>query len=149
MSAWRQKAITCRWRPVAARKGHWTSKFKRSTDEDRTSPDGIKHDSVGEMKRWCKLSLLQREGFITELERQIKMPLILPNGVPITTRKGISKKTGKPIGGRTIVFTLDFRYRNADGVVVNEEYKGFMAEDAALKLSVVEAIYGIDITIKR
>lgn len=134
-----------------ARKGHWTKNFKRATTEERTSPDGIVHDSVGEMKRWCRLLLMQREGFITELERQVPMPLVLPNGVPVLAlmKSKKSKKTGRVniSGGKVINFKLDFRYRDVDGNVVHEEFKGHMDEEAALKLAVVQAIYAVQIVI--
>lgn len=137
--------------PTKARAGHWTSKFKRASVEERTSPDGIVHDSVGEMKRWCRLLVLQSEKFIYDLERQVPLPLILPNGVPVLSlkKKKRSKKTGKlnESGGKQINYKLDFRYRDQFGTLVHEEFKGHMDDEAALKLAVVQAIYGITITI--
>lgn len=134
---------------------HWTAQQfgGRKPKEERTSPDGIEHDSAGEMKRWCRLQMLQREGLISDLERQIAFPLTFHDGTPLRTLRGVSKKTGKPTGGRPITFNLDFSYVNLGlpnhprGVKVYEEFKGFMAEDAALKIAFVEARYGIQITI--
>ena len=134
-----------------ANRQHWTGNFKRKPKEERTSPDGIVHDSFGEMQRWCRLQLMQREGYITELERQVSMPLVLPNGLPVLSLKKVkrSKKTKRlnESGGTIINFKLDFRYKDADGAVVYEEFKGHMDEEAALKLAVVQAIYGIQISI--
>lgn len=136
------------------RKNHWTANFKKKSKAERTSIDGSNNASSGEMKRWHRLQLLEREGYITDLEREVPFPLTLPNGNSVRTVRRISKKTGKPIGGRIVVYKLDFRYRvlkaingHEPGAIIHEEFKGFMAEDAALKISMVEAIYGITIYI--
>jgi len=134
-------------------KRHWSSNYKRAAKIERTTRDDITHDSAGESRRWARLCEYQRLGFIDNLERQVKLPLVLPNGNPVLTRIRMSKKTGRFVGGRIIIYKLDFRYRNIalteydHGQIVHEEFKGMMTKDAALKIAVVEAIYGIKITV--
>lgn len=137
------------------RKGQcWSKQTRQATKEECTSPDGISFDSMAEMRRWCKLKLLESQGAISQLERQVKIPLLLPNGRHVLTAKGISTRTGKPIGGRPMHYLLDFRYldvrgymHGTAGALIHEEFKGYPTPEAKLKMSVVEAIYGIEIKI--
>jgi len=137
----------------APMKGHWRTNYKKAPAEECTSDDGIRHDSVAEMKRWNYLRTLQAAGYISNLERQIPMNLILPNGVEVLSlkRRKKSKITGKIThpGGTLIKYKLDFRYVNKFGMVVHEEYKGHLTPQAELKLAVVQAIYGIQIHIAK
>jgi hypothetical protein len=42
-----------------------------------TDADGIKWDSHGEARRWAELQLLERAGQIRNLERQVRIPLVV------------------------------------------------------------------------
>lgn len=118
----------------------WFHKFGASRPEERTTTDGIRFDSKAEMARWNQLCALASGGHIRDLERQVKFPLVLPNGTVIKTRS-----KGFP-NGRACVYKLDFRYFDTRaGMVVHEECKGFDDEAARLRRAVVEAIYGIRI----
>lgn len=132
-------------------KGHWKSNYKAVPKEMKISPDGLSHHSVAEKDRWVHLLTLQQAGYISELERQIPMNLVLPNGVEVRSlvRRRKSKKTGKVTfpGDKLITYNLDFRYRNKAGTIIHEEYKGHMTEKDELKLAVVQAIYQIKIHI--
>ena len=46
--------------------------------------DGITFDSVKEGQRWCELRLMQRAGYIRDLERQVKFVLIPVQKDPAT-----------------------------------------------------------------
>lgn len=86
--------------------------------------DGIKFHSKGEAKRWAELKLLERAGQISNLERQVKMPLAAW-GNPIT------------IGH----FVVDFRYIE-HGVYCYEDWKGYIPDLSAWKLKHFRAQYG-------
>lgn len=48
----------------------------------RVTVDGVTFDSVGEAARWAELKLLERAGHIRNLERQVRVPLVV-NGVKV------------------------------------------------------------------
>ncbi len=91
--------------------------------------------SQGEAKCWLRLKLLERQGEISELERQIRIPLLAYN-----------LATNSPVEFAT--FVLDFRYREREGQRVNLEYKprSGMSYDALLKIKAAESM-GIPITL--
>lgn len=92
-----------------------------------TYADGMRFHSKAEAERWQVLSLKQRMGLISDLTRQVEMPLVI-NGT----------KIGK--------FTADFTYREAGELVV-EDSKGFYDTAARLRIKVAEACYGIKVRI--
>jgi hypothetical protein len=83
--------------------------------------------SSGEAKRWAALQLLERAGEISELRRQVDVPLV----------------TVDQFGNvrQWATFVADFSYL-ADGVRVIEDFKplGAMTPDAALKIRCAEAM---------
>jgi hypothetical protein len=48
----------------------------------KTTPDGIRHASTAEARRWEVLKMLERAGGISRLERQVTFPLMV-NGIQI------------------------------------------------------------------
>lgn len=84
--------------------------------------------SRGEAAEWASLLLLQRQGIISELERQVRIPLLT-----------IHHDTGKPV--EWAVFVADFRWKDADGNRIVAEYKpkSGMSYDAELKIRCCEA----------
>lgn len=118
----------------------WHQNVKRSPAAARTSEEGFVFDSKAELGRWNVLKLLQRAGEISSLMRQRQFPLAF-NGVPVKIRS-----KGYP-NGRACVYTVDFVYFNASGVAVYEEFKGHDDDASRLRRAVVEALYGIEITV--
>ncbi|WP_282076322.1 hypothetical protein [Epibacterium ulvae] len=100
----------------------------QGTKRTQTS-DGLWHDSGSEAKRWEQLLLLQRDGAICGLRRQVDIPLWGRDG-PIMTDKGTKQR----------VCRADFIYvDNALGCTVIEDRKGHITEKSALVLSILQA----------
>lgn len=90
----------------------------------RVEIDGIKFSSKKEMKRYCELKVLQREGSVVYFLRQI--PFYLPGGVK---------------------YVCDFLIFYADGRVIYEDVKGFRTSLFNTKKKQVEFLYPITITL--
>lgn len=92
--------------------------------------DGIKFDSIKEANRWIDLNHLQDAGRITNLERQVKIPLWGRDG-PIMTDSGKTQR----------VYVADFRYVDWDlnGVIVIEDSKGMETPEFKLKKAILNA----------
>lgn len=90
-------------------------------------------DSKKEFNRFCELSLLERAGEITGLERQKKYVLI-------------PKQTS---GGKTIErecsYIADFVYRTKNGALVVEDTKGVRTKDYIIKRKLMLFRHGIRI----
>lgn len=85
--------------------------------------------SVTEAKRWASLQLQAHAGEITELERQVRYPLLT-----------VDERTGKPI--EFAVYVCDFRYRivkTGERVIADAKPADKMDPGAQLKLRVMEA----------
>lgn len=95
----------------------------------RVDAEDGKFDSKLEFRRWRELKLLERAGVITELKRQVKIPLILQSKY-----------------GREIAYVADFSYRE-DGKVVIEDTKSEATKTPLyrLKKRLVAEKYGIEI----
>ena len=96
----------------------------------RTVRDGFRFDSIAEANRWSQLRLRELAGEITNLERQVKIPLFGRDG-PIMTDSGKSQRT----------YVADFRYIDWDlnGVTVIEDKKGFETPEFKLKKAILSA----------
>ena len=89
----------------------------------------VSFDSRGEFRQWCVLRNAERAGLITELRRQVRMPLVAEGGVKVGA------------------LVLDFVYCE-DGVVVYGDYKGGAATElASWKMKHFAAQYGCDVVI--
>lgn len=87
------------------------------------SLDGSVFDSRKEARRWGELSLLQRAGKITDLDRQVKFELI-PAQYETYERYGKSGqrlKDGTRLVERAAIYTADFVYTDENGTRVVEE----------------------------
>lgn len=95
----------------------------------RVETEDGKFDSKLEFRRWRELKLLERAGVITELKRQVKIPLIPQSKY-----------------GREIAYVADFSYRE-DGKVVIEDTKSEATKTPLyrLKKRLVAEKYGIEI----
>lgn len=100
---------------------------------------GIIFDSKSEMIRYQELLTLERAGKISDLQHQVKYPLVV-NGRPVLIRS-----EGYP-NGRKCTYTADFVYME-DGKPVVEDHKGFDTNIARLRRAVFTAIYGQEVRI--
>lgn len=98
----------------------------------RTVVDGIKFDSKKEAARWSVLQILQQQGEISSLERQVKIPLWGLHG-PIMTDGGKQQRC----------YIADFRYVDwsKGGEIIIEDVKSgsFRTEVYALKRAILAA----------
>lgn len=122
-------------------KRSWHQNVRRSPPEERTDAAGNVFDSKAELRRWEQLKLLQRAGEISNLTRQQEFPLAV-NGRAVKIRS-----KGFP-NGQPCTYRVDFTYvSEASGEVVYEEVKGYDERESRLRRAVVEALYGIEITV--
>lgn len=105
--------------------------------------NGNTFDSRKEYRRFCELSLLQRAGAITDLQRQVEFELIPAQREPDTVgvRGGIKK--GKVIEQKCS-YVADFVYYE-NGKKVVEDTKGFKTKDYIIKRKLMLYVYGIRI----
>jgi len=91
--------------------------------------DGIRFPSKKEARRWQELRLLEKAGRITNLERQVRIPLHGRNG-PILT------PTGRPMA-----YVADARYVDWDrqGRTVIEDAKGYETPEFKIKRAILAA----------
>ena len=88
----------------------------------RTEIDGYIFDSKREAARYQDLRLLERVGYLTNLELQPKFPLVV-NGKKVCT------------------YQADFRYLTKDGKTVIEDVKGVRTAVYSLKAKLFHALY--------
>lgn len=95
----------------------------------RVDAEDGKFDSKLEFRRWRELKLLEQAGVITELKRQVRIPLIPQSKY-----------------GREIAYVADFSYRE-DGKLVIEDTKSEATKTSLyrLKKRLVAEKYGIEI----
>lgn len=107
--------------------------------------DGMTFDSIKEYRRWCELSLLERAGEITDLERQVKYVIIPAQYAPDTVTARGKIKRGKLLE-RECAYVADFRYQ-MDGETVVEDVKGYKDGQAyalfAIKRKLMLSVHGI------
>ena len=109
-------------KPSFARKGS-RNKFGAK----KTQVGDIRFDSKKEANRWMELQLLERGGEISNLRRQVRIPLIGQHR-PLYTRTG-----------RKMVMTVDFAYVE-DGIEVLEDSKGAWTRDFEVRYAVAIAM---------
>ena len=104
---------------------------------------GYKFDSVRECDRYKELCLLQEAGEITLLEVQPKFPLRCGD-------EDIRIRSDRYPNGRRSSYYADFAYRDErTGERVVEDVKGWDTAVSRLKRAIVEAQYGVQVTIVR
>lgn len=109
----------------------------------RVQYDGYKFDSIRECERYKELCLLQDAGEITVLEVQPKFPLRCGD-------TEIKIRSGRYPNGRRVSYYADFSYRDErTGKRVVEDVKGQDTPVSRLKRAIVEAQYGVPVTIVR
>lgn len=104
--------------------------------------DGVTFDSVKEANRWRELSLLEKAGAITGLERQVKFKLIPAQYRPVFDKK--TRKWKDRCVERECTYVADFVYQQ-DGETVVEDTKGFKTKDYIIKRKLMLFFNGIKI----
>ena len=110
--------------------------------------DGIVFDSKKEAKRFQELSLLEKAGAISNLQRQVKYVLIpaqreWTNEIYTKGRKKGCFKQGKLIE-KECAYMADFVYQE-NGKIIVEDTKGFRTKDYIIKRKLMLHVHGIRI----
>lgn len=104
--------------------------------------DGITFDSVKEYQHYSELSLLERAGTITDLQRQVKFVLLPAQYRQMFDRKAHRWKSR--CVEREVCYIADFVYQQ-DGKTVVEDTKGFKTKDYIIKRKLMLYIHNIQI----
>jgi hypothetical protein len=109
--------------------------------------DGAIHDSRKEANRWCELTLLERAGKISNLQRQVPFELIPAQYESFERygKNGKRLKDGKRCIEKSVVYIADFVY-NEDGKRVVEDVKSEATkkkESYIIKRKLLLWVYGI------
>ena len=109
---------------------------------------GQSFDSKKEYKRWCDLSLLERAGEITNLQRQVPYLLIPEQRASSTEVYKKGSRAGQPKPGpileRKVMYIADFVYEE-NGETVVEDAKGLRTKEYIIKRKLMLYRYGIRI----
>lgn len=100
-------------------------------------------DSQKEYRRWLELSLLQKAGTISDLQRQVKFVLIPAQREPDTVGARGGKIKGKLLE-REVAYYADFVYTQ-DGKQVVEDTKGLRTTEYIIKRKLLLWTHGIRI----
>jgi hypothetical protein len=109
--------------------------------------DGAIHDSRKEANRWCELTLLERAGKISNLQRQVPFELIPAQYESFERygKNGKRLKDGQRCIEKGVVYISDFVY-NEDGKKVVEDVKSAATkkkESYIIKRKLLLWVYGI------
>lgn len=115
-----------------------------------TTSDGITHDSKKEAQRWCELKLLERGGYISNLQRQVEFELI-PNQYETIERyskSGTRLKDQVKLVERAVNYVADFCYIE-NGQMVVEDTKSPITQTPAfvIKRKLMLQVHGIKVKI--
>ena len=122
--------------------------LKRKYGNKKIQAGGQVFDSKKEYKRFCELSLLERAGEITNLQRQVPYLLIPEQRAPSTEVYKKGSRAGQPKPGpvleRRVVYIADFVYQQ-NGEAVVEDTKGIKTKEYIIKRKLLLYQYGIRI----
>jgi Protein of unknown function (DUF1064) len=105
------------------------------------TPDG-KFDSIGEYNRWMQLKIQQKAGIISDLKRQIRIPLVGRNDNPVILESIVKKRK------RQSVYIVDFMYFDEEKKrTIIEDFKGVDTKLSQLKRAIVSAMLDADVII--
>jgi len=88
----------------------------------KTEFDGLSFDSAKEARRWSELCLLQRAGQISDLARQVRMPLVvngqlvctfIPDATYVENGKQVIEDTKSPITRKHPVYRIKVKLLKA------------------------------------
>lgn len=103
--------------------------YSKYGNRKTTTSDGITHASIKEASRWSELLLMQRAGYIQDLDRQVKYELI-----------------PKQEGERACYYVADFVYKDTiTGETIVEDTKGFETDVYKIKRKLMLWRHGIRI----
>ena len=109
----------------------------------KITKDGQTFDSLKEYRRFCELSLLEKAGAITDLQRQVKYMLI-----PAQYEEIKGRGTKCKLVERECSYIADFVYQEEGNTVV-EDVKGYKKGGAysifSIKRKLMLLLYGIRI----
>lgn len=111
----------------------------------------ITFDSKKEAERFQQLSLLQRVGKISNLQRQVPFVLVPAQyeEVKAYTPKQHKEKIEKKLVERKVKYVADFVYTNENGEVIVEDVKGYKRSTAyseyAIKRKLMLFIHGLKV----
>lgn len=96
--------------------------------------NGIKFDSKKEAHRYSELTLMQKAGEISKLQRQVEFELIPTQRefIPYTTKTGKERLKSRVIE-RPVKYIADFVYTDKNGQMVVEDTKGIKTKDYIIK----------------
>ena len=114
------------------------------------SLDGTIFDSRKEAIRWDELTLLQRAGKISDLQRQVEFVLIPPQYETYERygKNGQRLKDGTRLVERAAVYHADFVYKDENGDTVVEDTKSKATRTEAYVLRRKMMYYNYKIRIK-
>jgi hypothetical protein len=99
--------------------GGFSKKLSMKYHNKKVVVDGMKFDSKKEYQRFLELSLMQRGGYISDLQRQVKY-ILIP-----------SQKIDGKVVERGVSYKADFVYKdNTTGKIVVEDVKGYKGGQA-------------------
>ena len=104
---------------------------------------GVRFDSLKELRRWNDLCLLEEQGIISNLKRQVRYTLIPAQRETETVTPRGRRKPGKVIE-RECFYVADFVYEQ-DGQTVVEDTKGYKTADYVIKRKLMLWVHGIRI----
>lgn len=102
----------------------------------KVTHNGMTFDSQKEYRRFCELSLLERAGKISDLERQVKFTLIPALYEAVGSKRKLLEREAS--------YVADFVYKQ-DGIQVVEDTKGFRTADYKLKRKMMLYFHNIRI----
>lgn len=105
--------------------------------------DGITFDSMKEARRWKQLSELERNGVISDLQRQVRYELVPEQREPDTVGPRGGKRRGRVLE-KAAYYIADFTYHEKGRFVV-EDVKGIRTDLYRLKRKIMLYKYGIKI----
>lgn len=110
--------------------------------------DGIIFDSQKEAARWCLLRALEKQGTISDLQRQVKYalaPAVYETYARYSPKTGKRLKDGKRCVEQAVNYVADFVYLDEHGQMVVEDVKGFRTKEYIVKRKWMLDKYGIKI----
>ena len=122
--------------------------LRRKYGNKKIQAGGQVFDSKKEYKRFCELSLLERAGEITNLQRQVPYLLLPEQRAPSTDVYKKGSRAGQPKPGpvleRKVVYIADFVYQE-NGETVVEDANGMRTKEYVIKRKLMLYRYGIRI----
>lgn len=115
-----------------------STKFNNRKFENK---DG-RWDSNGEYQRWLFLRDQERQGFINNLQRQVKFVLLPTQYRDEVVHLKTKDKVVRRVAEREVTYTADFVYEK-DGKVVVCDFKGYPNDRWPLKKAMMLYFHGI------